>query len=206
MGLHLQTQVPDEKTLREFEAFLRRRHPQFDVPRFLLLHEHIVRWCLSAGVVGDQPVWTTDSTSMWCYGAVMDTIRLLGDGVRMLALRWAAATGQTLEQVAEQWDVPYVRAKSIKGHFRIDWRQADQRADVVETLATGALRAIEQVRHHIDQASSNRRRRLLRRCRHVCSPWPQEQKPDLQGLQGSCARRHRQRLDRSGDRHRRQPA
>lgn len=181
MGLHLQTQVPDEKTLREFEAFLRQRHPQFDVPRFLLLHEHIVRWCRGAGVVGDQPVWTTDSTSMWCYGAVMDTVRLLGDGVRMLALRWASATGQTLEQVAAQWDVPYVLAKSIKGHFRIDWRQADQRADVVEMLAVGALRAIEKVRHHIDQALPNRRKRLLRRCRHLACVVEKDLETDERG-------------------------
>lgn len=37
MGLHLQTQVPDEKTLREFEAFLRGRHPSCGRPRYLLL-------------------------------------------------------------------------------------------------------------------------------------------------------------------------
>ena len=45
MGLNLQTQVPDEKTLREFEAFLLMRHPSCWTPRYLLLHEHIVRLC-----------------------------------------------------------------------------------------------------------------------------------------------------------------
>jgi hypothetical protein len=92
LGLHLQTHVPDEKTLREFEAFLLTRHPDCGTPRYLLLHEHIVRLCLTEGVVGDKPVWATDSTPMWCYGAVLDTIRLLGDGTRMLVQQWAKAT------------------------------------------------------------------------------------------------------------------
>jgi hypothetical protein len=33
----MQTQVPDEKTLREFEAFLRERHPSCNVPRYFLI-------------------------------------------------------------------------------------------------------------------------------------------------------------------------
>jgi hypothetical protein len=181
MGLHMQTQVPDEKRLREFEAFLRERHPDCGQPRFLLLHEHIVRWCLEADVVGDHPVWTTDSTPMWCYGAVLDTIRLLGDGTRMLALGWAKATGQSLEQVAEQWDVPYVLAKSIKGHFNIDWRESDQRAQVVEAVAHGALHAVEHVRRHINEAPNNRRKRLLRRCRNLACVIKQNLETDKQG-------------------------
>ena len=181
MGLHMQTAVPDEKTLREFEAFLRERHAQGDVPRYLLVHEHIVRLCLAAGVVGNGATWTMDSTPMWCYGAVMDTIRLLGDGTRMLVLRWAKATGQSLDQVAAHWDVPYVLAKSIKGYFRIDWREADQRAQVVETVAGGALRAIEHVRRQIDRASSNRRKRLLRHCRALLRVVEQDLEADAQG-------------------------
>jgi hypothetical protein len=181
MGLHLQTDVPDEKRLREFEAFLRERHPVCDVPRFLVLHEHIVRLCIESGVVSEEAVWTTDSTPMWCYGAVLDTIRLLGDGTRMLGQRWATATGQSLEEVAKQWGVPYVLAKSIKGHFNIDWREPDQRAQVVEAVASGALRAIEQVRRQIDEAPNNRRKRLLRRCRDLARVVEQDLETDKQG-------------------------
>jgi len=181
MGLHMQTPVPDEKRLREFEAFLRTRHPDCGMPRHLLLHEHIVRLCLEAGVVGDSPVWSMDSTPMWCYGAVLDTIRLLGDGTRMLALRWAKATSQSREQVAEQWEVPYVLAKSVKGYFNIDWRDPDQRAQVVEAVASGALRAVEHVRQHIDEAPNNRRKRLLRRCRDLVRVVEQDLETDKQG-------------------------
>lgn len=181
MGLHMQTAVPTEKRLREFEAFLRERHPACGTPRYLLLHEHIVRLCLEAGVVGDTAVWTMDSTPMWCYGAVMDTIRLLGDGTRMLALHWAKATGQRLPEVAEAWDVRYTVAKSIKGYFGIEWREADQRATVVETLADGALRVIKQVRGNIDQVAPNRRKRLLRRCRDLARVVAQDLETDEQG-------------------------
>lgn len=181
MGLHMQTQVPDEKTLREFEAFLCERHPVCGVPRFLLLHEHIVRLCIEAGVVNKHAIWTTDSTPMWCYGAVMDTVRLLGDGTRMLALRWAKATGQSFEQIAEQWAVPWVLAKSVKGHFNIEWRDPDQRAQVVEAVASGALRAVEQVRRHINDAANNRQKRLLRRCRDLARVVEQDLETDKQG-------------------------
>jgi len=181
MGLHMQTQVPDEKRLREFEAFLRERHPDYGTPRFLLLHEHIVRWCLTSGIVDDAPIWTMDSTPMWCYGAVMDTVRLLGDGTRMLARAWGKATGQSIEQVAEQWGVPHVLAKSIKGHFRIDWRIPDQRAEVLAAVAGGALRVCEYVRQHINDALHNRRKRLLRRCRCLVGVFKQNIETDKQG-------------------------
>jgi hypothetical protein len=181
MGLHLQTQIPDEKTLREFEAFLRGHHPHCGVPRFLLLHEHIVRCCLDAGVVGDEPVFAIDSTPMWCYGAVMDTVRLLGDGTRMLAQRWASIMGLSLEEVAESWGVPYVLAKSTKGHFHIDWREAEQRATVIETLAQGALRAVRQVRKRIGEAPRRRRKRLLHRCRNLVRVIEKDLETDQQG-------------------------
>lgn len=167
LGLQVGTQTPDEKTLREFETFLRERHPSCGTSRILLLHEHIVRWCLDAGVIGATSIWTTDSTPMWCYGAVLDTVRLLGDGTRLLAQQWAKATGQSFEQVARRWELPYLLAKSTKGHFRIDWSDSDQRTQVVETVARGALHAVGLVRKQIACARHNRQGRLLRRCRHV---------------------------------------
>jgi hypothetical protein len=181
MGLHLQTQIPDEKTLREFETFLRGRHPDCGVPRYLLLHEHIVRCCLDAGVMGDAALFAFDSTPMWCYGAVMDTVRLLGDGTRMLAQHWASIMGLSLEAVAERWGVPYVLAKSIKGYFSIDWREPEQRANVIETLAQGALRAVRQVRKQIGEAPRRRRKRLLRRCRNLARVIAQDLETDQQG-------------------------
>ena len=70
----------------------RKHHPEAGVPRHLLFHEHVVRLCSDAKVVvGHDAVWAGDSTPMWCYGAVLDTVRLLGDGLRMLARRWASA-------------------------------------------------------------------------------------------------------------------
>ncbi|NQV06272.1 transposase, partial [bacterium] len=181
LGLHLQTQIPNEKTLREFEAFLLTRHPTCGTPRYLILHEHIVRVCLDEGVVGDAPVWTTDSTPMWCYGAVSDTIRLLGDGTRMLVQQWVKATGESVEDVAASWDVPWVLAKSIKGYFPIEWSSKTARAEVTETLASGALRAVEFVRRHLDQARFNRRRRLLHRCRNLVRVVEQNLETDEQG-------------------------
>lgn len=181
LGLHLQTQIPDEKTLREFEAFLRTRHPEVGTPRYLLLHEHIVRLCLAEGVVGGEAVWTMDSTPMWCYGAISDTVRLLGEGTGMLVRQWSKVTGQSAKQVAEQWKVPWVLAKSIKGHFPIAWNNAQERAGVTEDLARGALRAIKYVRRHLAQAPSNRQRRLLRRCSHLAKVIEQDLETDEQG-------------------------
>lgn len=181
LGLHLQRPVPHEKTLREFEAFLRSRHPLAGQPRYLLLHEHILRLCLEHGVVGRAPVWAIDSTPMWCYGAVQDTVNLLGEGTRTLVQRWAKATGQKVDQVAEQWEVPWVLAKSTKGYFGIDWHKPDQRAEVVEAVAGGALRAVEQVRRHLAEVPRNRRKRLLRRCCTLARVVEQNLETDGQG-------------------------
>ena len=127
MGLNCDTQIPDEKTLREFEAFLQLRHPACDIPRYMLLHEHIVRLCLKNGVVKKGAMWAIDSTPMWCYGAILDTVRLLGDGTRMLAMRWAKTIGSDLEHVAKQWGLPYLLAKSTKGFFSINWKDKKEK-------------------------------------------------------------------------------
>jgi len=181
LGLHLQRPVPHEKTLREFEAFLLARHPLAGQPRYLLLHEHIVRLCLENGVVEQAPVWAIDSTPMWCYGAVQDTVNLLGNGTRTLVRRWAKVTGQKVEDVATQWKVPWVLAKSTKGHFGIDWHNPDQRAEVMEAVADGTLRTVGQVRHHLEQLPTNHHRRFLRRCRNLARVVEQNLETDEQG-------------------------
>lgn len=164
MGLCFGVNTPDEKTLREFEAFLWQREPSSGVSRLVLFHEHVVRQCLQAGVVDGRAVWAMDSTPMWCYGAVLDTIRLMGDGTRALAKCWARASGLSVATVAEQWGLPYLLAKSTKGHFRIDWRDPNQRAEVVNTLAQGVIVAVEHVRRGIQTVAASRRARWLRRC------------------------------------------
>lgn len=167
LGLAFGTPVPDERTVRDFEAFLKRRHAELDVPRYLLLHEHMVRLCREAGVVGSNAVWGADSTPMWCYGAVLDTVRLLGDGVRSLGRRWAGATGQSLASVATDWDLPLLLAKSTKGALDINWRDRQSRDEAVSKLAEGVLRAVSAVRRGVGAAPKSTRGRLLRRCRDL---------------------------------------
>jgi len=115
LGLEFGDPTPTERTVRDFERFLRQRHPDTDTPRYLMLHEHVVRTCLDLGVTGDDAIWATDSTPMLCFGAVQDTVRLLGDGLRSLGKAWARATQTPLEEVAQQWDLDLLLAKSAKG-------------------------------------------------------------------------------------------
>lgn len=166
MGLELGTATPDEKTMRVFERFLQERHPDTDTPRYLLLHENIVRACLDKNVAR-QAKWAMDSTPMWCYGAVADTVRLLGDGLRLLARAWARAHRTSLEAVAEAWDLPFLLEKSTKGAYRIEWRDRDARADVVADLTESVLKAVRHVRRGVMSIRSSLRKGLLRRCRNL---------------------------------------
>jgi hypothetical protein len=52
---------------------------------------------------------------------------------------------------------------------------------MLTTVASGALRAVEHVRHHVDQAPRNRRKRLLRRCRHLLAVIDQNLETDDAG-------------------------
>lgn len=170
MGLEIGGGTPSEKTLRKFERFLQQRHGDAQVPRYLLLHEHIVRTCLQAGVAGESvPSWVMDSTPMWCFGAVRDTVRLLGDGLRSLAGYWAQATRTTLESVAAAWQLPFLLAKSTKGAFRIDWHDPAARMTVITNLGECVLKTVETVRRSLadDSIRPAFRKGLLRRCRHL---------------------------------------
>ena len=165
MGLHLRAPTPSEKTMREFEAFLRERHPEAGSARYVLFHEHVVRLCIEGGILSDLPTWATDSTPMWCYGAVLDTVRLLGDGTRKLARHWAKVTKLSLEQLAAEWKLPFILGKSTKGALGIDWRDAESRANGLDTLARGVLRAVQSVRTQIERIPRSKRKKLLRLCR-----------------------------------------
>lgn len=168
MGLALGTSSPSERTLRDFERFLQRRHGNTQVPRYLLLHEYIVRSSIEHGVVdAARTAWAMDSTPMWCYGAVRDTVRLLGDGLRMLAQDWAQARRCSLRAVADEWQLPWLLAKSTKGAFRIDWSQAAAMATVVTKLAGDVVKAVATIRRNVESVRRGLRKRLLRHCRRL---------------------------------------
>jgi hypothetical protein len=168
MGLPIGGPSPSERTLRRFETFLSTRHPQVGERRYLLLHEHWVRRCLADKWVDAGRNWATDSTPMWAFGAASDTVRLLGDGLRALMRRWARWMKISLEQCAKQWDVPVVLAKSTKGAFHIDWKDADERQRVINELTHGALRVVSAIRQRIEEVPrASYRKKLLQRCRQL---------------------------------------
>jgi hypothetical protein len=182
MGLVLGTATPSERTLRDFERFLLRRHGNTQVPRYLLLHEHIVRACLNSGGVDlVKAAWAMDSTPMWCYGAARDTVRLLGDGLHMLATAWGRATRRSLAAVAEQWQMPWLLAKSTKGAFHVDWSQAAATATIIAQLAQHVVSAVAVVRRGVESVRSGLRKRLLRRCRHLLRVVGDDLETDAQG-------------------------
>lgn len=182
LGLSIGTTTPSEKTLRDFERYLLRRSGSTQVPRYLLLHEHIVRSCLDAGVVDvTRAAWAMDSTPMWCYGAVRDTVRLLGDGLRMLASDWSRATRQALATVAATWQMPFLLGKSTKGAFRIEWRDEAASAQVITQLAQYAVKAVSFVRRHAESVRAGLRKTLLRRCRHLLRVVAGDLETDAQG-------------------------
>jgi len=165
MGLVMGGESPSETTVRRFEAFLAGRDERTDVPRYLLVHEHLVRLCLQDEQLVLASVWATDSTPMWCYGAVHDTVRLLGDGIVRLVQRYARLKHIPVEQLASEWQLPLLLSKSVKGHYRIDWSDREQRSEVIEELAQDVVRVVEQVRSDVETLPSKHRKDLLRRCR-----------------------------------------
>jgi hypothetical protein len=167
MGLPIGGETPSLRTLRRFEAFLQRRHVETGVPHYILLHEHFVRLCLDAGVVGDRAVWAMDSTPMWAYGAMLDTIRLLGDGLRMLCGRWAKLTKTTVAALAAEWDLPLLLAKSTKSAYRVDWRERDQRLMAVDRVARDVLRVVDLIAGQVETVRSSKRKGVHRLCRNL---------------------------------------
>ncbi|MBM4398685.1 MAG: transposase, partial [Deltaproteobacteria bacterium] len=173
---------PDEKTLREFEAFLRAPHASVNRPRFELAFEHWTRLFLERGGLVADPVWMIDSTPMWCFGAVLDTIRLLGDGLRSLGRRWARARKTDLATVALEWGEPLLLAQSTKGHFEgTDWADQDARSDVLAKLATTVTRATEFVLAGLDSVRENKRKPLARLARNLVRVVSEDLEADKNG-------------------------
>ncbi len=167
MGLPADVKVPSDRTVRDFERFLCARHPDISVHRYVLFHAHIVRLCLGHRVVGDDAIWGVDSTPMWCFGACIDTVRLMGTGLRHLARLWAKATGQTFADVAERWNAAFLLAPSTKGGFDIDWKDREQRAKIVDTLARIVVRIVDDVRRRVGDIRRRFRKRALLLCRSL---------------------------------------
>lgn len=167
MGLEFGVAPPDEKTLRNFEDFLCSRHPEAGARRILLFHEHIVRLCKEAGVVDEEPIWVTDSTPMWCYGAVKDTVQLLGEGIAKVARRWAEAKRQSVETIADQWGLEWMAAPSIKGAFDIDWKDNEERAELITRLGEKAVEVVEEIRAGLQEVRRGKRKKLLKLCRRL---------------------------------------
>ena len=181
MGLSLRDRTPSRRALGRFERWLQRRAPRTGVHRYLLLFEHVVRLCQGEGVVGPGGVWAMDSTPMWCYGAVLDTVRMLGDGLTKLGRSWAAASGSSLAEVARLWELPLLLAGSTKGHLNIDWHDAEARAGALDGLAKAVERVVLWVRRHVEQVRSSKRKRLLRLCRNLLRVVEQNLEADEQG-------------------------
>ena len=181
MGLHFGIAPPDEKTVRSFEKFLRQPHSDAQMPRFMLFHEHVVRLCQKAGVVEKEPIWVTDSTPMWCYGAVIDTVRLLGEGVKQVAKTWADARRVSVERVAQNWQVDWILAPSIKGAFRVDWSDKHAKDKLVTRLAHIAIEAVERVRRGLDEVRRGKRKRLVKQCRNLMKVVEQNLEASPQG-------------------------
>jgi len=182
LGVPLGQRGPSERTVRDFEVFLRQRDPDVGLPRYLLVFEHVVRVCLDRGVMNKtQAMVATDSTPMWCYGAVQDTVRKMGEGLVRLGRKWAAATGTSLEEVAATWKLPLLLAKSVKGHFAIDWREQEARHLLVDQLAQQVIATTDFVRRHIEELRPSKRKALLRAARQLVRVIQDDLETDEQG-------------------------
>jgi hypothetical protein len=169
-ALHLPWHVapPDEKTLREFEAFLKLSHPKVGRPRSEVAFEHWTRLGMDDCLASKEAIWVIDSTPMWCFGAVQDTVRLLGDGLRSLGKRWARARKEPLDKVAEAWAEPLLLAKSTKGYYEgTDWADPTSRACVLSRLAASVTQAAKWVTEHLNEVRENKHKTLLRMCRNL---------------------------------------
>ncbi len=163
MGLDVGNGTPTESTMREFEAWLKNRSVSCDVPRYLLLHEHLARIVL--GKVSSRLVVAVDSTPMWCFGALRGTIRLLGDGLRGLARKLARRLELPLGELATRWSAPWVIARSMKGGLaKVDWRCRSARAEATDGIVRTVLAAIEDAKELIRQLPVEYRGPLIERC------------------------------------------
>jgi hypothetical protein len=129
-------------------------------------------------------------TVPWLLGR---TVRLLGDGAAHLARLWSRATGASLSALAEAWALPHLLAKSTKGAFRIDWRDRQARATVIDGLARGALLAVEVVRAGVSDVAHKVYPRQPGRVRRL--PVEQPNRDDAAGVPVASRRRADDRFE-----------
>lgn len=166
MGLPVSGKTPTEKTVREVEAWLLEEHEGSGVTRLEAWWEHVVHVALWSARArgGPPPKWFIDSTPMWCFGAVLDTIRLLGDGLRRLGRAWAQATECSLKAVATAWELPLLTAPSTKGWLKLDWSNAEARSSAVSDLVDAVLRVSGSVKAGLRELAEPDRRRIADLC------------------------------------------
>ena len=180
MGLPVGGSTPTESTMREFESWLRSRANSCDVPRSLLVHEHLARRALRGRE--DDVLCAMDSTPMWCFGALKGTLRLLGDGLRGLARKLARALDRPLGACASDWELPWLTSRSMKGGLTgVDWRSRNSRREVVDRVARGVLRAVEAVRASIHEMPEPKRPAVLSRCEHLLKVIADDLEEDEEG-------------------------
>ncbi len=170
MGLRLNDPLPSERTFRDFEHFLSRRSAHGSQRNIQHVFEHLARSCLTLGLVSPaDAVWVADSTPMKPYGAIRDTLGLLGEGLRGIARRFGAATQTSREVVAQTLalPLPLLTAPSVKGAFPIEWRDPKARAGVLDQLAQAAQGCIRQVRRQIPHLARSARKGLAQATRHL---------------------------------------
>lgn len=179
-GLDWRDRTPDESELRRFERFLSGRDDETGSRRLFLWLGHVVEACARHGVLGDEQVWVIDSTPMYCFGAILDTVRFLGDEARSLAAWWAKLNGTSLAALSKSWSLPMLMAKSTKGHFRgTDWSSPDDRAEAVSDIASTAIQVAAHVRRGLERVRSpGKRKRLARRCRNLLRKVQQDLETD----------------------------
>lgn len=162
LGLPAYGPTPTERTVREFERWLLEPTSSCDRPRYMVVMQrvaHFVEWGAPA-----ERIWMKDSTPMLCFGALHGTIRLLGDGLRSLVSRWARLTKTSKAKLAREWDVPWVLAKSTKGGLNVNWRDADERHEVVHRLAHDVLRVVGESLDRLPELPPQHHREVQRRC------------------------------------------
>lgn len=100
MGLAIGGPTPSDRTIRRFESFLRQRHPDVGSPRYLVVHEHLVRLfppppvVLKDGRLGRQHIELDfEAGTARCANGVLAKSRSLvwvkEHGVRVPVFKWS---------------------------------------------------------------------------------------------------------------------
>ena len=183
MRLPVEGKTPTEKTLREVEAWLQEDDEDSGMTRVEALFEHVVHVALwsAAARRREAPKWFMDSTPMWCFGAILDTVRLLGDGLRRLGRAWARATERPLGAVAIAWRLPMLLAKSTKGWLRIDWSDADARSKAITDVVEDVMRVVKEVQAALVTVEGSDRRRVGELCELLLRVVAQDLEKDGKG-------------------------